>query len=96
MKTDNSYIEEKIDLRISAISEKKSVTVLDCYAGTGKLWTLVKQRTGCNISVVGIEKENGKNKYALPGDNIKYLKNIDLSKFDIIDLDAYGIPFAQL
>jgi hypothetical protein len=31
----------------------------------------------------------------LPGDNLKYLKSIKLD-YDIVDLDAYGIPFKQL
>ena len=33
---------------------------------------------------------------ALTGDNLKVMPSIDLKKFDIIDLDAYGIPYAQL
>jgi hypothetical protein len=32
----------------------------------------------------------------LKGNNIKYLRSLDIHKFDIIDLDAYGIPFDQL
>lgn len=27
---------------------------------------------------------------------MKYLQTLDLSAFDVIDLDAYGIPFGQL
>jgi hypothetical protein len=34
--------------------------------------------------------------FALPGDNRAYLGTIDLDKFDVIDLDAYGIPFDQV
>jgi hypothetical protein len=52
----------------------------------------VKNKT----SVTAIEKEHDKNKKALTGDNLKYLHILDISKFDIIDLDAYGIPFEQL
>lgn len=96
MKTDNSYFEEKVQLRLDCIKNKKIISVLDCFSGTGKLWQSVKNKSKCKISIVGIEKEPGKNNMALPGDNLKYLKSIDLSKFDIIDLDAYGIPVAQL
>ena len=94
MKTDNSYFEEKVQLRLSCI--KKGITVLDCYAGKGILWGEVKKRTTQKIDITSIEKEPGKNKRALPGDNIKYLKSLDLNKFNVIDLDAYGIPFNQL
>lgn len=96
MKTDNSYFDEKVQLRIDCTKNKKSVSVLDCFSGTGKLWQSVKSKTKSKIIITSIEKEPGKNKMALPGDNLKYLKSIDLTKFDIIDLDAYGIPIAQL
>ena len=94
MKTDNSYFKEKIQLRLDCI--KSDVSVLDCFAGKGSLWTEIKKRSSYDIRITSIEKEKGKNKLALPGDNIKYLSILDLSEYDIIDLDAYGIPYAQL
>jgi len=97
MKTDNSHFEAKIKLRIDHLPQKKDIIVLDCYAGTGRIWNWIKKECpGKNIKVLAIEKEQGKNKLALVGDNLKYLSTIDLSKFDIIDLDAYGIPFDQI
>lgn len=96
MKTDNSYFEEKVQLRIDAIQNRSKISVLDCYAVEGKLWTEVIRRVKSDVSIVSIEKQEGKNKMALPGNNLKYLSIIDLSQFDIIDLDAYGIPFSQV
>lgn len=96
MKTDNTYLKQKIQLRIDCLNGKKEVSVLDCFAGTGKLWDYVKKSTNININIIGIEKEYRKNKMTLIGDNRKYLKTIDLKNFDIIDLDSYGIPFDQL
>ena len=96
MKTDNSYLKEKVELRIQSLPEKENIFVLDCYSGKGIIWKEVKKQTGLNITVVSIEKEAGKNKTALQGSNLKYLNVLDLSKFDIIDLDAYGIPYNQL
>lgn len=90
MKTDNSYFKQKLELRQETV--KNGFTVLDCYSGTGRLWKNVKGK----FNVVSIEKEKGKNKIALVGDNLKYLKVLDLTKYDIIDLDAYGYPIAQL
>lgn len=95
MKTDNSHIKEKVQLRLDCL-KKKNISVLDCFSGTGKLWNIVKQKTKSKIFVIGIEKEKGKNKLSLIGDNLKYLKTINLSKFDIIDLDAWGYPINQL
>ena len=31
----------------------------------------------------------------LLGDNLKYLKNLDFSSYNVIDVDAYGIPIKQ-
>jgi len=95
LKTDNSYFAEKVSLRIDALPNKKQIIVLDCFAGAGLLWNEIK-KTHKNIQVVPIEKESQKNKLALIGNNLKYLSSLDLSKFDIIDLDSYGIPFKQL
>ena len=96
MKTDNSYLTEKVNLRIESLPNKKNITVLDCFAGTGLIWSEVKKKSKQDIKVVSIEHEKGKNKTALFGSNLKYLNVLNLSKFDIIDLDAYGIPYAQL
>jgi hypothetical protein len=96
LKTDNSYFNEKVQLRIDSLPNKDEIFVLDCFAGTGRIWKQVKKISGKNIQVLSIEKEQGKNKTALVGSNLKYLNVLDLDKFDIIDLDAYGIPYAQL
>lgn len=39
------------------------------------------------------EKNKGKNLYA---DNIRVIQSLDLSRFNVIDLDSYGIPFNQM
>jgi hypothetical protein len=98
MKTDNSYFEEKILLRLETLKCLQSpVIILDCYSGKGKLWDEVKKRTKKELIILRIEKEIKKgNKIYLQGDNRKYLKSINLDQFNIIDLDAYGIPFDQL
>lgn len=96
LKTDNSYFIEKVQLRIDSLPDKKEIFVLDCFAGTGRIWNEVKMQSGKNIQILSIEKEAGKNKTALVGSNLKYLNVLELSKFDIIDLDAYGFPYSQL
>lgn len=32
----------------------------------------------------------------LHGDNLKFLASMDISKFNVVDLDAYGVPYEQL
>lgn len=95
-KTDNSFFDEKIKLRCNHLPQKESIAVLDCYSGTGKIWNEVATRTGKVIRILPIDKEKKRKDAFLQGDNLKFLTSIDLSIFDIIDLDAYGVPFRQL
>jgi hypothetical protein len=95
IKTDNSFLREKVELRIRYLPKKDKIKVLDCFAGKGVIWSIIKSKVkDVDIQVVGIDlKEYGTN---LKGNNVKYLLGMDLSKFDVIDLDAYGIPYEQL
>jgi hypothetical protein len=97
MKTDNSHFEEKVRLRALAITGMENIKVLECYAGMSTLWEEVKKRTGKRIEVTRIEKIKGKCPLPhLVGDNSKYLFAMDLDRYEIIDLDAYGIPAEQM
>ncbi len=99
MKTDNSYFEQKKALRQDVLDmlEKDEVKVLELYAGKSLMWNdLKKSNPQKKIIVFSIEKEKGKNRKALTGDNLKFLSSINLDRFDIIDVDAYGYPFAQI
>jgi hypothetical protein len=68
--------------------------VLDCFAGRSRIWKEIKKKSSKNINVVGIDRISYGS--TLRGDNVKYLKGMNLDKYDIIDLDAYGVPFRQL
>jgi len=95
--TNNSYLQEKITLRIDALNsiDKSKINILDCFCGYCVLWNNIKQKTNKKLNILSIDKS--KKSYAdLKGDNRKYIKNFNLNKYDIIDLDAYGIPFDQL
>jgi len=94
--TDNSFPEEKIGLRTKHLPDKRKIRVLDCFAGDGTIWQSVQMQTEKSLIVTSIEKEDRGSALALKGDNVKWLRVLDLSKFDVIDLDAYGVPFRQL
>lgn len=97
LQVDNDFLKEKVAVRLRALPDKDEVTVLDCFAGMGILWSIVGGLTDKKISIIRIEKQKNKCPYPhLRGDNLKFLPSMDLKKFDIIDLDAYGIPFDQL
>jgi len=97
--TDNSHLLEKIDLRRETISMigKDNILVLEAYSGDGVIWGEVKKSMPwVNIGILRIDKKPDRKGAYLRGDNIKFLKSIDLEPFDIIDLDAYGLPTKQL
>lgn len=94
VKTDNSYLADKVGLRVKHIPKRGMVTVLDCFAGSGRIWRAVKRRTSRDIQVLAMDKKNAG--YHLPGDNMTWLMSLDLSRFNVIDLDAYRIPYEQM
>lgn len=96
-KTNNDldFLEVKVQLRIDSISRFDTVNVLELYGGEGVLWDIVRERTKKNINVLGIDINSYK-RVQLKGDNLKFINSLDLSKFDVIDADAWGSPYKQL
>lgn len=92
---DNSASASKRALRDDAVREVCGNTpprVLDAFAGYGLMWRDVR-----TAKYLGFEKDKKKR---TPGvmnvDNLKMLASLDLSEFDVIDLDSYGVPEKQL
>ena len=75
IKTDNSFLSDKIKLRLNHLPRQDNINVLDCFAGEGVIWDSIKKRTDKSITVVGIEQKNKKGVY-LKGNNLKFIKNI--------------------
>jgi len=90
IKTDNANIDKKVSLRKQATSKLQTLRVLDCFAGRNVLWSHFEKER-----YFGIEKEKGKGRN-LNADNLRVLASLDLSSFNVIDVDSYGIPFNQL
>lgn len=99
VQTDNSYLEAKIKLRIETIANQiknKSINILDLYGGEGKIWNEIKTRTNWNLNILRIDLKSNRRGIYLKGDNLKFLSKLNLEDFQIIDCDAYGIPYKQL
>ncbi len=95
VKTDNSNFYAKTGLRISCLPKKEEIKIIDCFHGKGKIWDYIKSKKNIKLNLTGIEKEykkSKKNEFILYGDALKYIKNLDFSNYDIIDLDCYGSP----
>ncbi len=97
-KTDNSHLQEKIKLRLESVIgiDKPILTVLEAFSGDGLIWREVQKQSNKKISILKIEKKEGKKGVYLKGDNMKFISMFDFNNYDIIDLDAYGSPFNQL
>jgi hypothetical protein len=95
IKTNNSFLRDKIELRENHLPGGE-IHVLDCFAGSGLIWqAIIARHPYRSIHVLPIDKQDYGG-FHLPGDNRRYLMDLDLSRFNVIDLDAYGVPAEQL
>ena len=95
-KTDNHYTADKIKIRLDFLPEKDEIKVLDCYGGRGVIWEAIKRKSNKRIIRHAIDKRDDIKYFHYHGDNIKVMASIDLCSYDVIDLDAYGIPADQI
>lgn len=94
--TDNSFFASKVNLRLRHLPDKQYIRVLDAFGGDGRIWNKIKTLTDKEIDVLRIDRKDTSKGIYLRGENVKYLKSLDLGKYDVIDLDAYGTPYEQL
>lgn len=87
---------DKIALRLNNIPKKEKLKVIDAYHGKGTIWKNIQKKYEGKIEILKIDKEQKTDEFILLGDNLKYLSSLDLSRYDVIDLDAYGVPYEQL
>jgi len=64
--------------------------------GGGSIWKNIQKKYSGKITILKIDKEQKDDCFVLIGENQKYFDSIDLNQFDVIDLDAYGVPYEQL
>lgn len=87
IKTDNASIVNKVALRKEAIKGLEALRVLDLYAGNNILWSFFDKE-----KYYGVEIQKGKGKN-ITADCKKLIESLDLSVFNVIDCDSYGVPF---
>lgn len=94
IKTHSSHFADKLNLRVEALEGMDTPNVLDAFSANGDLWRNVAKAHPCLVT--RIEKEKGRKGIYLKGDNVKWMAAMDLTKFDVIDLDAYGSPLLNI
>jgi len=91
-KHDNSSPELKAELRRRLLADVKAPRVLDLFCGAGEMWRRVYQERA--VEYVGIDREKVHDeRLCLRMDNRQYIGAHDISRFNVIDLDAYGCPW---
>jgi hypothetical protein len=86
-----------VALRLNNIPKKERLSVIDAYHGAGTIWKNIQKKYPGKINILKIDKEEKDNEsFIFIGDNEKYLSSLNLSNYDVIDLDAYGVPYEQL
>jgi hypothetical protein len=92
VKTNNAKITAKEKLRV--IQGINNLSVLDIYCGAGEMynavWNKAKSYEGIDIK----EFTDGRKLHI--GDAPQILKKINIDKFDVFDIDAYGSPYECL
>lgn len=89
-KVDNTSVPDKVFLRRKATEHLSSLRVLDLYAGENVMWSHFDTERYYGIEIIKGKGEN------LHGDCKKIIDSLDLSGFNVIDCDSYGIPFDVL
>jgi hypothetical protein len=100
IKTDNDNLSKKLAIRLFAMNEvgkpkTEPISVLDCFTGDALLWYYLIKESGYSIEHVGIDSLPKKGARYL-GDNRRYLHKLPIDDYDLIDIDAYGVPYAQM
>jgi len=87
IKTDNANVADKVFLRQRATEHLDELRVLDLYAGENMLWGNFDCARYYGVEII---KGKGRNLHA---DCVRMASSLDLSGFNVIDCDSYGVPF---
>lgn len=92
-KTNNAKTDAKIKLRKKALTLSR-INILEVFCGAGEMynsvWSDADKYTGIDI-VKYFDKRN-----TICGDAFKAVSSIDLTGFNVFDIDAYGSPYLIL
>ena len=86
-KTDNANVADKVFLRRQATEGLSRLKVLDLYAGNNVLWSNFDTDRYYGVEIVPGKGSN------LNAGCRRVIASLDLSDFNVIDCDSYGVPF---
>jgi len=89
------YTNIKIALRYGVIKENNDLNILECFAGEQLIWKSIEKRIDKKTNRTTIDaNENFNADFNINA--LTFLKNNDLNKYDVIDLDSWGSPIKYL
>ncbi|MBU2572378.1 MAG: hypothetical protein KJ725_20555 [Gammaproteobacteria bacterium] len=93
--TDNAarYHHAKLRLRQLVLDRVRPARVLDLYAGRGAMWSGAWRRASGYLGVDQRQWRSDEPHPRIVGDALLSLDRLDLSAYNVFDLDAYGEPW---
>jgi hypothetical protein len=86
----------KVQLRENVLSEVKPARVFDAFAGLGKMFESVWSRADSYLGCDSRDWLPSEPHRRMICDNRIALRALDLSTFNVFDIDAYGQPWEQM
>ena len=94
VKTNNSFFYAKCELRKNALKKHKNAKVIEFFCGSGVMYNAVYRNVE-TYKGIDIEKFND-DRDTVKSDCLSFVKNNDVSSFNVFDIDAYGSPYEVL
>lgn len=93
-KTDNAAVKEKESIRLMAFDHIGAVGVVEFFSGSGEMYRSVWSRSKMYLGVDRRKFFDERN--TICGDCSTEARKIDLSKYNVFDIDAYGSPYTVI
>jgi len=91
------FLADKVALRIGHLPRDREIKVLDVFSGKGRTWRGVQllspKREITTLPIDSLDPDE----FHMEGDSRAFLSFIDLSRFQVVDIDSpKGTPYEQL
>src|SRR5437588_12024309 len=85
----------KVAVRLTVLPTDRPFRVLDCFAGDHDIWDIAQEVVSQPIEVLHNDANPSYGTH-LAMAAVDALRSLDLDRFDLIDLDAWGPPVDQM
>lgn len=94
VKTNNAKTTAKEEIRVSVMRQIKNASVLEVFCGSGEMYQKVWHEAQRYTGIDKVKQFDAR--HTICGDAQKAVRKIDLNKYNIYDIDAYGSPYEIL